>query len=225
MSWPGERMRHSCSSRGIMTNREQERAYTAVDALGAFVTTVVAFSGAGRPIHLNQIPPHKLSLEVHKQAREDLINAPHYIQSAVRSSAQGVVVSAQQRVDYGFDEDMQNKNVWPDGDVFYNSFNNTRQVLREVYGPTITLYRLEVPKEEQIPNKHTLNWVHSKDFLLKFKEMYEDLEYDRTIVTYEVPIEDIIAVNVGFKTDYEEFIVINRNSIGLKLPTQLEVVS
>ena len=47
MSWPGERMRHACSSRGIMTKKERYYADLAVDSLGAFITTAVAFSGAG----------------------------------------------------------------------------------------------------------------------------------------------------------------------------------
>lgn len=205
MGWPGERQRHMMSSRGVVT--------------------VVAFSGAGeRPVTLNRVPPVELSLQVQNQARVDLINSSSTIQTSIIEGARGTFVGFQTRIDYGFDREKQRRGIWPDGDELYNSFDDTRAVLKRQYGPTITLYRLQ-GEEDIIPNKHTLNWIYSTSFLKQFDRMFQELDEERTLLKREVPIEDIVAVNVGKLGNYEEFVVLNRNSKGLKLPSQLEVVT
>lgn len=131
-------------------------------------------------------------------------------------SAQGTIVGSQTNVDYHFDKDKQNWR-W-NADEIYDSFSQTRKALQEEYGDTITLYRFQ-GNRSNIKNKHTLNWVHSDGMKESFREMFEDYDEERIIIKKEIPIKDIIALNVGSLGRYEEFIVFNHDSEGLVYPS------
>jgi hypothetical protein len=76
----------------------------------------------------------------------------------------------------------------------YDTFINTRKVLKNKYGKTITLYRSH---GEQM-RKSTQNWIST----LEGAE-----QYGGNIEKKEISIENIIALNVGMDANYEEFIV------------------
>jgi hypothetical protein len=154
----------------------------------------------------------KLDKEVHRQAKEDLDAAGNSVQHELVSAAQGVAVGHQTGVDRAFDE----KKNHADGDKIYAAFEKTRQSLRQKYGDTIALVRLQ-GDQALIPNKTTLNWVYSDKLLGEFQEMFNGLGEKRKVVKRDVPIEDIVAVNVG-KGRYEEFVVLNRDSDSLHYP-------
>ena len=154
--------------------------------------------------------------EIFNQARQDLKSAPRDVQEIIEESALKINVGYKSPIDRIFDEKIQKESIVPpiSPDEFYQSFKKTRKVLKDIYGKYITLYRLQ--GKDLIPDKHTLYFVKSIEFLDKFKEMYSD--EDRNLEEYNVPIKDIIAVNVATEGKYEEFIVFNHRSEGLLLP-------
>ena len=76
----------------------------------------------------------------------------------------------------------------------HDAFINTRKVLKNKYGKTITLYR----SHGQQMRKSTQNWIST----LEGAEQYVG-----NIEKKEISIENIIALNVGMDANYEEFIV------------------
>lgn len=155
-------------------------------------------------------------------AKEELINSKHNYD--VITSAQGVVVGSQTNMDSHFDKAKQSWR-W-DADEMYDSFTKTRKALSDKYGSHITLYRFQ-GNESIIKNKHTLNWVHSDSMREAFSKMFKDYEEFgdyRELIKKEVPIKDIIALNVGEHGRYEEFIVFNHNSEGIVYPSNYGVI-
>lgn len=190
MGWKGESRRHSLSRKGIKTS-------------------------AGKPMRSRgnarfQLPQHIIDI-----AKQEFEEAKY--RSDIVSSAQGVIVGSQTRMDRHFDKTHQNSWRW-DADEMYDSFSQTRKALQEEYGDTITLYRFQ-GNRSNIKNKHTLNWVHSEGMKESFREMFEDYDEERTIIKKEIPIKDIIALNVGGSGRYEEFVVFNHDSEGLVYPS------
>jgi hypothetical protein len=86
----------------------------------------------------------------------------------------------------------ENPNITPN--QFYDTFNKTREALRERFGDTIKLYRA-VGKQKE---KATQNWHSTKKGAS---------QYGKKVVEKDVPIDDIVALNVGSTGRYEEFIV------------------
>ena len=87
-----------------------------------------------------------------------------------------------------------NENITPQ--EFYDTFANTREELRKQYGDTIPLYRAEGKQKE----KYTKNWATTEAFVKQFGD---------NIVQKDIPVENVIAINV-FKTGkYHEVIVGN----------------
>lgn len=196
MGWKGESRRHSLSRKGIRTNIDKDKRLS--------VKNYVARGESQLPIHIIEI------------AKSDLSNSTHWIKDSIKSSATGVIVGFQTDVDRFFEERFQSESQNPD--VIYDSFSQTRKALQEEYGNTITLYRFQ-GNRSNIKNKHTLNWVHSDGMKESFREMFEDYDEERTIIKKEIPIKDIIALNVGSSGRYEEFIVFNHDSEGLVYPS------
>lgn len=139
----------------------------------------------------------------------------------IEEAAKGVVVGAQTGFDRLFDAAWVGRlkslyGVTPD--AMYDAFAATRELLRKQYGDTVPLVRLQGDKK-LIDNKHTLNFA-TKEYIGKFEKMYSEYGEKRAIVERQVPVEDIIAVNVGKSGRYEEFVVLNRDSKGFYDPTE-----
>lgn len=90
----------------------------------------------------------------------------------------------------------------------YSTFDSTRNLLREEHGETIKLYRAQT---ENFTDKPTQNWATTENFAKKFLESpgYEGAE----IVSEEIPIEQIVAVNVNRNGSYHELIVVKNDFI------------
>ena len=76
----------------------------------------------------------------------------------------------------------------------YRQFDATRAALRAQYGDTIPLFRAEGQQRQ----KATTNWATTRAFAEQF---------GRNIVERQVPVENIIAVNVAGRGRYHELIV------------------
>jgi len=85
-----------------------------------------------------------------------------------------------------------NANISPSD--LYSAFNKTRDALRQQFGDTIELYRAHGNQMQ----KATQNW-HSTEAGAK--------EYGKNIERRSIPIDDVIALNVGLRGAYEEFVV------------------
>lgn len=90
----------------------------------------------------------------------------------------------------------------------YSTFSSTRNLLREEHGETIKLYRAQTEKSMDKP---TQNWATTENFVSKFLETpgYEGAQ----IVSKEIPIEQIVAVNVNRNGAYHELIVVKNDFI------------
>ncbi len=134
-------------------------------------------------------PNNTLDPKVIAQAQNDLI-AQKPIYAAVTDAARGVFFGEPTAVD---------KIMTGEGSVsaaeFYDAFLRTRDALREQFGDTITLFRAE---GKQVP-KATQNWATTEAYARQFGE--------GRITRKEVPIEQVLAVNVGTKGTYHELIV------------------
>lgn len=97
-------------------------------------------------------------------------------------------------------------------DEIYKAFEATRKLLRDKFGDTITLYRAEhvdeADRRVEEGSKTTLNWASKPQAELFLDEQFGK----REIISKEIPVDDIVAVNVGTKGKYEEFVVVNREA-------------
>jgi hypothetical protein len=91
------------------------------------------------------------------------------------------------------------------GQSLYDSFRPIREALREISGSDhIRLYRAQSP-DGLIDNKHTLTWATKKE-----AEKY--MEPGRVLVERNVPIDDVVALNMAAGKrgkGFHEFIVFN----------------
>lgn len=76
----------------------------------------------------------------------------------------------------------------------YNSFSNTREALRSKFGNTIRLFRAEGKQKA----KPTQNWATTEEYARQF---------GNNVISKDIPIDNIIAVNVGLSGNYHELIV------------------
>ncbi len=76
----------------------------------------------------------------------------------------------------------------------YGIFAPVRNILRQKHGDTIRLYRATGVQID----KPTTNWASTREGAL---------QYGKNIVERDIPIDDILAVNVGRFGNYEEFVV------------------
>ena len=81
----------------------------------------------------------------------------------------------------------------PKGIALYESFAPTREAIRSAFGDTIKLYRAEGMQM----NKPTKNWATTREYAKQFGD---------NIIERDVPVENILAVNVG-NGNYHEVIV------------------
>lgn len=161
-----------------------------------------------------QVRDFEMDDDVVTASQNDMTNAPFGVGSAIRAASEGVIVGAQTEVDRAFDIEKQAKGIGESGKRIYDAFNNTREVLKGKYGNTVRLWRAQ-GNTKLIQNKHTLNWASKEQAM---KHMGHEGE-NQKLISKDVPIDDIIAVNTGKYGTYEEFIVLNRESKGFIDPT------
>lgn len=130
-----------------------------------------------------------LSNDVVVAARRDLRSSRNAYM-AISEAAAGVHFDSDTAVDRimrGNDPDMT-------PEQFYRTFANTREALRTQYGDKMHLYRATGAQRE----KPTTNWATTRAYAAQFGS---------NIIESDVPISDVIAVNVGIRGDYHEVIV------------------
>jgi hypothetical protein len=157
-----------------------------------------------RPLDSNKIlsPAERqsiLSTEEVLVARNAL-TADKDVYMAIAEAASGTRLSAPTVLDgivYG-----ANKTV--SAEKLYDTFAPIRDVLRQKHGETIRLYRATGTQVD----KPTTNWASTREGALK---------YGSNIIEQDVPIDDILAVNVGISGNYEEFIVSPRGTTSANL--------
>lgn len=86
---------------------------------------------------------------------------------------------------------------------FYETFEPVRKHLKETFGDTITLYRATARTEDEVhaegDDKPTRNFASSRE---------QAMQYGTRIIKEEVPIENILALNVAMRGMTDEFIVL-----------------
>ena len=86
-------------------------------------------------------------------------------------------------------------------DKYYSTFAKTRDVLREKYGDTITLYRAGTGATA----KATVNMASTEMNANQYADWY-----GTKVSKQEVPVDNILAVNISRNGGYEEFIILNK---------------
>ena len=152
---------------------------------------------------------------VREVARKDLVESPSGVQDLIDQDARGTILGRLSGTDEVFDASLSSKapKWYPTADEYYNSFANARSALREQYGDTIQLWRAQ-GADDLLPNKHTLNYASKPQ-----AELF--VVPGRKLISREVPVEDVLGINVGKKGSYEEFIVLNPEARGTVLPNAL----
>ena len=77
---------------------------------------------------------------------------------------------------------------------FYDAFHDTREAMRKHYGETVKLYRAVGQQKD----KPTANWATTREYAKHF---------GGNIISRDVPIDNVLAVNVGIGGRYHEIIV------------------
>jgi hypothetical protein len=149
---------------------------------------------AGRGLKLELIKPMQergsaIPSEIVKIASDELA-ANRAAFEALTEASLGVRMNKDTAVDVIMNG--ENSNVSPTD--LYSAFDRTRDALRRQFGDTIELYRAQ-GKQKQ---KATQNW-HSTEAGAR--------EYGNDIERRSIPVDDIVAVNVGLRGAYEEFVV------------------
>jgi GNAT superfamily N-acetyltransferase len=178
------------ANKGNLTREEGAR----YSKLGMELETHRFEMRAGRGLKLELIKPMQergsaIPSEIVKIASDELASSKPAFEALTEASL-GVGLNQDTAVDGIMNG--QNSNLSPEG--LYSAFNRTREALRNQFGDTIVLYRAH-GKQKQ---KATQNW-HSTEAGAR--------EYGSNIERREIPVDDIIAMNVGLRGAYEEFIV------------------
>lgn len=130
-----------------------------------------------------------LSIDTVLVARADLKRDRH-IYDAIMDAAVGSGFNEDTAVDDIMEGRSRTVLPWQ----LYHNFDATRGALRSQYGDTVTLFRAT---GKQKP-KATTNWATTREYAAQFGN---DIE------SRQVPIDDVIAVNVGLSGDYHEIVV------------------
>lgn len=149
---------------------------------------------AGRGLKLELIKPMQergsaIPSEIVKIASDELASNRAAFDALTEASL-GVRINQDTAVDVIMNG--ENENVSPSD--LYSAFDRTREALRQQFGDTIVLYRAH-GKQKQ---KATQNW-HSTEAGAR--------EYGSNVERREIPVDDVIAMNVGLRGAYEEFVV------------------
>jgi hypothetical protein len=104
------------------------------------------------------------------------------------------------------DKVIRNKNPKISKQKLYDTFAPVRNSLRQKYGDTIHLYRAIARPGESLARKDiekpTRNWASSRE---------QASQYGTKIIEEDVPVENILALNVGIAGNRDEFIVLTGN--------------
>jgi hypothetical protein len=122
-------------------------------------------------------------------ARNDLMKNRD-VYNAITEAAIGVGMGTNTAVD----NIMDGRNSRVSASELYDCFTPTRNELRSNFGDSMTLYRSEGLQKQ----KATKNWATTKSGAE---------QYGGNIITKSIPVDDIVAVNVGLTGTYEEVIV------------------
>lgn len=141
-----------------------------------------------------------LANETVATARNDLMRNKE-VYTPIVESASGVSHNA----DTSVDDVLNGKNPKVSERQLYDAFNDTREALRKQFGDTITLFRAEGKQRA----KATQNWATTREYAKQFGSK---------IISKQVPVDDIIAVNVGPSGKYHEVIVRNKGAASLPQP-------
>ena len=149
-----------------------------------------------RPLKSEKIPSEQerkstLPVDTVQIAHSDLFKNKH-VWSAISDSATGTYYNRNTPVD----DIMDGKNKDVTAKEFYDTFQPTRDSLKEKFGNEIELHRA-VGKQM---NKPTQNWATTREFAKQF---------GGNVLSKKIPISNIIAVNVGPFGKYHELIVGN----------------
>jgi|GEM_PF-3411361 len=109
---------------------------------------------------------------------------------AIAEAANGVYFDK----DTAIDEIIDGKNATVTPEAFRNAFKATREALRSAFGDDITLYRSGGLQK----SKATQNWATTRESAEQFGSRVE---------SKQIPISQIVAVNVGANGNYHEMIV------------------
>lgn len=175
----------------LQLSREEGARYS---KLGMELETHRFEMRAGRGLKLELIKPMQergsaIPSEIVKIASDELASNRAAFDALTEASI-GVRLNQDTAVDVIMNG--ENANVSPSD--LYSAFDRTREALRRQFGDTIVLYRAH-GKQKQ---KATQNW-HSTEAGAR--------EYGSNIERREIPVDDVIAMNVGLRGAYEEFIV------------------
>ena len=110
--------------------------------------------------------------------------------------------------DTGVDTILKNEDPEISAQEFYDTFSETREKLREQYGDTIPLYRIETGKQKEKPTKL---WATTKEFVEEIGEQ-EGYEGGR-IVQENIPVEQIASVHVRKDGTYHELVVADKKHL------------
>lgn len=125
-------------------------------------------------------------------ARNDLL-ANKGVYTPIIDAAIGVSHNAETAVD----DVIKGKNPDVSPRQFYDTFAATRSAMKAHYGDTIRLFRA-ISEQRAKP---TTNWATTEEYAKQFGPR---------VISKDVPIDDILAVNVGLGGRYHEIIVGNR---------------
>lgn len=161
-----------------------------------------------KPLSIDKVPSEAdrkstLSPAVVVAAQHDLLkNKDAYM--AITSAAAGVHFAANTAVD----DIVAGKNSKIDAKTFRDTFAASRDALRKQYGDTVPCFRAEGKQGA----KQTQNWATTREFAAQFGS---------NITQKNVPVDDVLAVNVGLRGKYHELIVASQPVQSSSTSTQL----
>lgn len=140
-----------------------------------------------------------LSSEVVSQAFTDK-HKSKAVFTEMQKLAAGTFFNADTPIDLAFKG--ENPNLT--GKQLYNAFSTTRKKLREQYGNTVPLYRLETGRQKSKP---TALWATTEAFVNSF---LKDPNYKGAKLRQEsIPVDQVAAVNVKRDGTYHEFVIVD----------------
>jgi len=159
-----------------------------------------------KPLDESKIPSESerqstLPKDVVITARNELM-ANKDVYTAIVDAAVGAAHNSETAVD----DVMAGRNPKVTPQQFYDAFSKTREALRKKFGDTITLFRAQGKQR----GKPTQNWATTKAYAEQF---------GKNVVSKEVPIDDVLAVNVGPSGKYHEVIVGKKPTTPSSTPT------
>lgn len=153
--------------------------------------------------YLKKLTPEQLSERMKKnnskvnqdpeiliQARQDMLkNKNGY--DAISEANRGTFIDSNTAVD----DIVEGKNKNISFDELYDQFSDTRKMLKEKYGKTMPLYRVETQQK----SKPTKNYGDSEEYIKNFGD---------DVKKYDIDIDDILGVHIDRNGFNEEYIVL-----------------